>query len=74
MLLSTPSKVFCRIILKRLKNALDRKLRCEQAGFKKRQILHRSYCIPEDNNRTIYKMADPVIHELYRLRQSFQQR
>ena len=35
MLLSVPSKVFCRIILERLKHALDRKLRCEQAGFRK---------------------------------------
>ena len=35
VLLSIPSKVSCRIILKRLKHALDYKLRCEQAGFRK---------------------------------------
>ena len=35
MLLSVPSKVFCRIILERLKHALDCKLHCEQAGFRK---------------------------------------
>ena len=35
MLLSVPSKVFCRIILERLKHALDRKLHCEHAGFSK---------------------------------------
>ena len=35
MLLSVPSKVFCRIILEKLKHALDRKLRCELAGFRK---------------------------------------
>jgi len=35
MLLSIPSKVFCSIILARLKHALDHKLRCEQAGFRK---------------------------------------
>ena len=35
MLLSVPSKVFCRIILERLKHDLDRKLRCEQAEFRK---------------------------------------
>jgi len=35
MLLSVPSKVFCRIILERLKNALDRKLRCKQEGLGK---------------------------------------
>ena len=35
MLLSVPSKVFCQIILERLKHALDRKLHCEQAGFRK---------------------------------------
>ena len=35
MLLSVPSKVFCRIILERPKHSLDRKLRCEQEGFRK---------------------------------------
>ena len=35
MLLSVPSKVFCWIILERLKHALDRKLHCLQAGFRK---------------------------------------
>ena len=35
MLLSVLSKVFCRIILEKLKHALDRKLRCELAGFRK---------------------------------------
>ena len=35
MLLSIPSKVFCRIMLERLKLTVDHKLRCEQAGFRK---------------------------------------
>ena len=35
MLLSIPSKVFCRIIFERLKDALDKQLRCNQAGFRK---------------------------------------
>ena len=35
MLLSIPSKVFCRIILDRLNDALDKQLRCNQAGFRK---------------------------------------
>ncbi len=35
MLLSIPSKVMCRIILERIQNALDNKLRTEQAGFRK---------------------------------------
>ena len=34
MLLSMASKVFCRVILERLKTALDKKLRDEQAGFR----------------------------------------
>ena len=34
MLLSIPSKVFCRIILERLKKAVDEQLRKEQAGFR----------------------------------------
>ena len=35
MLLSILCKVFCRIILERLKHALHYKLGCEQAGFRK---------------------------------------
>ena len=34
MLLSIPGKVLTRVILERLKNALDKKLRDEQAGFR----------------------------------------
>ena len=34
MLLSIPGKVLTRIILERLKTALDKKLRDEQAGFR----------------------------------------
>ena len=34
MLLSMASKVFCRVILERIKTALDEKLREEQAGFR----------------------------------------
>ena len=35
MLLSIPSKVFCRIILEKLKHVLDHKLPCEQEEFRK---------------------------------------
>ena len=34
MLLNMASKVFCRVILERIKTALDEKLREEQAGFR----------------------------------------
>ena len=34
MLLNMSSKVFCRVILERIKVALDEKLREEQAGFR----------------------------------------
>ena len=34
MLLNIASKVFCRVILERMKFALDEKLREEQAGFR----------------------------------------
>ena len=35
--MSIPSKVFCRILLGRIKTAIDKKLRQEQAGFRKRR-------------------------------------
>ena len=34
-LLSVPSKIFCRIIIDRIRNGLDDKLRKEQAAFRK---------------------------------------
>ncbi len=34
MLLSVPSKILTRIMLERLKEALDKRLRDEQAGFR----------------------------------------
>ena len=34
-LLSVPSKIFCRILLKRIENAIDSTLREEQAGFRR---------------------------------------
>ena len=36
-LLSIPSKVFCTILLGRIETAIDKKLRQEQAGFRKRR-------------------------------------
>ena len=39
VLLSIPSKVFSRSILERLKHALDHKLRCEQVGFRKDNLV-----------------------------------
>ena len=39
MLLSVASKVLCKIILERMKDSLDDRLRNEQAGFREREIL-----------------------------------
>ena len=72
MLLSVPSEVFCRIILERLKHALDRKLRWEQAGFRKdKSCTDHIAALRIIIYRTIYRMADSIIHELYRLRKAF---
>ena len=35
MLLSVPSKIFCRIILDRIQETVDKKLRKEKAGYRK---------------------------------------
>ena len=34
-LLSVPSKVLGRVVIERIKEGIDTKLRCEQAGFRK---------------------------------------
>ena len=39
-LLSVPSKVLCRVILGRIDDTVNQKLREEQAGFKSRQRVH----------------------------------
>ncbi|KAH3857628.1 hypothetical protein DPMN_100239 [Dreissena polymorpha] len=43
MLLSIPSKVLARIILERLKEALDKRLKTELSTIKTRPIMYRPY-------------------------------
>ena len=45
-LLSVPSKIFCRILLKRIEKAIDSTLREEQAGFRRgRGFMDQIYCL-----------------------------
>ena len=49
ILLSIPGKVFTRIMLERIKEAVDGQLRDNQAGFRKNR-----FCRPPNNSGTIY--------------------
>ena len=57
MLLSVPSKILTRIILERLKKALDKTLREEQAGFRQ-DTPHRH---PANYHRAVAGMAVPSV-------------
>ena len=49
-LLSVPSKVFCRVLLKKIDSALYSKIRQEQAGFRKGQgCIDQIFCSLEHN-------------------------
>ena len=58
-LLSFPSKVFCRILLGRIGTAIDKKLRQEQAGFRKRRR-----CI-EKYHRAESIIELPTVYQLH---------
>ena len=64
MVLSIPSKLFCRIILERLKGALDKELRCNQAGFGERQIMHALMVSP----MIFIMVVDWIIREKWKIR------
>ena len=53
MLLTVASKVLCKIILERMKDALEGRLRDEQAGFRK----ERSYCHQMATRRIIVEQT-----------------
>ena len=47
-MLSVPSKIFCRVLLHRIKGAIDGKLRQDQEGFwrgKDEQIIYSHICV-----------------------------
>ena len=68
MLLSVPSKVLSRIILERLKEMAETKLREEQAGFRKKQILHRPDSHTSHHSRAEHRMEFATLHQLRGLR------
>ena len=63
ILLSVPGKVLDRIILERLKAAVDRKLRDHQVGLQ-----HERSCIDQivtENHRAITRMEFFLVYNLY---------
>ena len=61
MLLSIASKILCRIILDRIKDALDEELRDEQAGFRK----DRSCCDQIATLRIVVEQSHAWNSQLY---------
>jgi len=62
MLLNMASKVFCRVILERIKTALDEKLRAEQAGFRAGQSCTDQISNTEKHCGTEYRVAVLLVH------------
>ena len=65
MLLNMASKVFCRVILERIKTALDEKLREEQAGFRAGRSCTDQIAtlriIVEQSIKWHYRMPDKIV-------------
>ena len=57
MLLNMASKVFSRVILERIKTALDDRLREEQAGFRAESELYGPDSDTRDHSGTEYRVA-----------------
>ena len=64
-LLSVVSKVFTRINLTRIQQAVDRRLRREQAGFCKGRSCTEQDFHPKEYNKTMYGMASIPASEFY---------
>ena len=64
-LLSIPSKVLSKIILERMKDAIDNVLRDEQAGFEKERSCADQICDPQNHSGTIHRMAVIPLHVLH---------
>ena len=63
MLLSVPDKVLNRVLLERMKEAVDPKLRDQQAGFRRNRP-HRQYT---HHSRAVAGVELPSLHQLHRL-------
>ena len=62
MLLNMASKVFCRVILERIKTALDEKVREEQVGFRAGQSCTDQISNTEEHCGTEYRVAVLLVH------------
>ena len=73
MLLSVPGKVLNRVLLERMKDDVDLKLRDNQAGqsgwISEQQAMCRPDCKPPYNHRTIARMELTPVHQFYRFRE-----
>ena len=72
MLLNMASKVFCRVILERIKMALDKELRGVAGGVSNSSELYGPDTDTENYCRAEYRVAVPLVHQLYRLRKGLQ--
>jgi len=62
-LLSTPGKVFSRVLLNRLQEAVDRTLRDEQAGFRRRcSCTEQVFTLQNIIEQSLYHQQDPIIN------------
>ena len=68
MLLNMASKVFCRVILERIKIALDEKLKEEQAGFRAGRSCTGSNSNTADYCGAEHRVAVLLVCQLYRFR------
>ena len=67
MLLSTSGKVLNGVLLERMKEAVDPKLRDQQAGLRRKQFLCRPDRQPANICGTVTGVELPPLHELHRL-------
>ena len=68
MLLSVPGKVLNRVLLERMKDAVDQAER-QPGWISEKQVMCRPDCKPPYNHRTIARMELTPVHQFYRFRE-----
>ena len=63
-LLSIPSKILAKIIINRLSNVVDSRLREEQAGVRNGKGCIDQIFALRNHNRTVYRMAAKTLYQL----------
>lgn len=69
-LLSVPSNFFCSVVIDRIRDGINDKLKQEQAAYRRGKGKIRAGLHLKKHTKTVYRMASNFIHKLNKLQES----